>query len=558
MDVSTALAQADRLRQQGDFAAALGACDQILMQNSGAAEAHMLRAHALIALQRPEDAVAALGHLLAIQPTSAAALILRGETRMTLGQFARALEDFDLAAALDVDATYAQGTALYLALRICRWDGFADAVEDLHARVRAADAVIKPYHFLALPASSQLQRKCAADFYRDTTGVEEGQVPAAGPTDKIRLGYFSADFRAHATAHLIAGLLRAHDRTKFEVVAFSLSGDPRDPVQRLMKGSVDRWIDISPMSDDAAVASARALGIHIALDLNVYLHRQPALFARRVAPIQVGYLGYPGTSAADCYDYLIGDSIVTPLAHAADFSERLVLLPGAYQPTNFRTLPPLKVPARAALGLPEQGFIFCCFNDSFKITPDVFDIWMRLLLAVEGSVLWLLAPNDIAMRNLRAEAGKRGVLPERLIFAPRVSLQDYIARQGAADLFLDTFHYNAHTTASDALWAGLPLLTCIGETFASRVAASLLTAAGLPDLIAANAVDYEKMALELATQPDKLKQLRAKLQNNKLTCALFDTARYTRNLEAAYLQMWERSAAGLAPDHITVTDDYIP
>lgn len=554
MDVPVLLARAEQFIRQPDLAGALALYDQALAFDPKNAEVHLSKARALVAFQKHEEAIAVLGRLLVLQPTSVPALLMRGQSRIGLHQYERAFEDFDLAAALDPDAKYAQGTALYLAMRMCRWDDFDASVKDLSARVGAGEAVVKPFHFLAMPASPQLHRKCSEIYFRDTVARQPVSPPTPFATEKIKLGYFSADFNAHATSHLIAGLFRAHDRGKFEVIAYSLTNAPSDPVQRQMMASVDRWVDASALSEEAIVSRVRDDGIHIALDLNLYTHRQPAFFARRVAPVQANYLGFPGTAGADCYDYVIGDSVVTSYEHAAHFSERIVTLPHSYQPTDFRPMSPVSRPHRAALNLPEDGFVFCCFNDSFKITPDVFDIWMSLLRRIERSVLWLLEPSASAMRNLHAEAHKRGVADNRIVFASRVPLQDHIARHAAADLFLDTFHYNAHTTASDALWAGLPLLTKIGETFPSRVAASLVTAAGVPELVTRTAADYEQRARELALNPEALAQIKERLVDNRMKCPLFDTVRYTRNIERAYERMLERYRAGLPPDHITVVE----
>lgn len=554
MDIAALFARAEQLIKQPDLAGALALYDQALAFDPKNSDAYFRKARALIAFQKHEDAVAVLGKLLMLQPTSVPALLMRGQSRIGLHQYERAFEDFDLAAALDPDAKYAQGMALYLAMRMCRWDDFDAAVNDLSERVKVGDAVVKPFHFLAISTSPQLHRKCSENYVRDTIPHSIKFTPAPNTTEKLKLGYFSTDFNAHATSHLISGLFRAHDRTKFEVIAYSLTNVPSDAVQHQMMASVDRWVDISALSEEAVTAKVRDHGVDIALDLNVYISRQPAFFARRVAPIQVNYLGFPGTAGADCYDYIIGDSVVTPLQHAAHFSERIVTLPHTYQPTDFRTLPALSKVMRGSLGLPEDAFVFCCFNDSFKITPNVFDVWMNILKRVEGSVLWLLEPSASAMRNLCSEAGKRGIDEKRLIFAPRVPLQDHIARHAAADLFLDTFCYNAHTTTSDALWAGLPVLTKCGEAFPARVAASLLTAAGVPELVTQTPEAYERLAEELATRSDKLADIRKKLTDGRMTCPLFDTVRYARNIERAYGEMWRRHQAGAPLDHIVILE----
>jgi len=317
---------------------------------------------------------------------------------------------------------------------------------------------------------------------------------------------------------------------------------------------MDRFIDCADQSDAAIADLARGQGLDIALDLNVYTARQAGIFARRIAPVQVNYLGYPGTASAACYDYVIGDPVLTPLEHQPHFSERIAQLPHCYQPNAFSRYGAFMAPRRKDFGLPESGFVFCCFNDGFKILPEVFDIWMRLLRDVDGSVLWLLQNSAIAADNLRAKAAKRGIAAERLVFAPRVPIGAHLARHAVADLFLDTFPYNAHTTASDALWGGLPILTCQGETFASRVASSALTAAGIPELIVRSVADYEQRALALARDPAKLADIRARLRAGRDTAPLFDTARYTRNIERAYLEMWHRHQSGLPPQAFAVTD----
>lgn len=332
-------------------------------------------------------------------------------------------------------------------------------------------------------------------------------------------------------------------------------GGRNDPVRNLMIEVSDQLIDVSGMSDEQVVFLARQLGIHIGIDMNIYLDRQPNIFARRVAPIQVNYLGYPGTAGTNCYDYIIGDRMVTPPEHNAYFAERVVMMPHSYQATSLRRYTEFRPFTKHELGLPETGFVFCSFNLSFKITPDVFDIWMRLLTKVEGSVLWLLSSNPAAEQNLKQEAEKRNVSRDRLIFAPRMPLADHLARHRAADLFLDTFHYGGHTTTSDSLWAGLPVITRLGVAFAGRVAASLLSAAGLPDLIAQNSGDYEKLALDLALRPEALARIKSRLESNKRSCPLFDTERYTRNIESAYTEMWNKHELGLGPENITVTEE---
>jgi len=310
------------------------------------------------------------------------------------------------------------------------------------------------------------------------------------------------------------------------------------------------------MSDKDVALLARNLEIDIAVDLNGFTQgSRTDIFAMRAAPIQVNYLGYPGTMGADYIDYLITDSTLIPENQQQHYVEKLIYLPDTYQVNDSKRPIADRLFTRAECGLPEGGFVFCCFNNNYKVTLEIFDIWMRLLKTVESSVLWLLEDNISATKNLSAEAQGRGIAPERLVFAKRIELSEHLARHRLADLFLDTLPYNAHTTASDALWAGLPVLTCLGNTFPGRVAASLLNAIGLPELITHNLDEYEALALKLATNPQWLLSLRQKLEVNRSTHRLFDTAAFTKHIESAYVSMWTRHQAGLAPEHIYVRSE---
>lgn len=377
---------------------------------------------------------------------------------------------------------------------------------------------------------------------------------ATGPHDKIRLGYVSTDFREHATAHLIAELFEVHDRARFEIFAYSLGQDDQSNMRARLAGSFDHFLSCE---DHADVETARMIAdaeIDILVDLNGFTRgARTNVFAHRPAPIQVNYLGYAGTMAAPYIDYIIGDAITLTNADQAAYSEKLVTLPHCYQPNDRRRFIADDGITRRDWGLPEEQIVFCCFNNSYKILPATFTCWMRILTAVEGSVLWLLADNQTAMQNLRKEAEARQIDPSRLIFAERTKPAQHLARHRLADLFLDTLPYNGHTTASDALWAGLPVLTQSGKTFAGRVAASLLSAVGLPKLIAQTTEEYERLAIQLATCPDVLAGIKAALAQNRTTAPLFDTVLYARHIEAAYRLMYERYRAGLAPDHICVT-----
>jgi protein O-GlcNAc transferase len=373
--------------------------------------------------------------------------------------------------------------------------------------------------------------------------------------DRIRIAYVSSDFRSHATSYLIAGMIESHSREKFDVTGIALQPEDPSEIGQRMKRAFGQFIDVSGRTDEETARLIRELEIDIAIDLNGHTRNgRAAIFAHRAAPLQVNYLGFPGTMGADYIDYLIADHTLIPTSSQPYYEEKIIYLPNSYQ-ANDRTRPiSSKVFTRADCKLPEDRFVFCCFNGAFKILPDVFDRWMRILSQVNGSVLWLLDDNETAASNLKKEAVKRGISAERLVFAARTSLADHLARHRLADLFLDTLPCNAHTTASDALWAGLPVLTQIGESFAGRVAASLLNAIGLPELITTTPKAYEELAVELAANPERLSAIKSRLASNRLTTPLFDIQRFTRHIEAAYTAIYERHQANLPPDNIDVPE----
>jgi len=365
---------------------------------------------------------------------------------------------------------------------------------------------------------------------------------------KLRLGYLSGKLHVHPGAHLLVGLVEHHDRERFELIAYGFDRDDGSALRRRLVSAFDRFVDIYEMREQDAARLIHADAVDVLVDLHGFTPDGRAkILAYRPAPLQVNYLGYPGTMGADFIDYIIADRFVIPPDQQSFFSEQIVYLPDCYQCNDDKREIAEHTPSRADCGLPEKGFVFCCFNGTYKIAPDFFDIWMRLLRALPGSVLWLFEANKLVRANLEREAKARGVAPERLVFAPRLPQAEHLARHRLADLFLDTLPYNAHTTTSDALWAGLPVLTCTGDTFAGRVAGSLLRAIGLDELITASPREYEALALQLARDPERLARLRARLMQNRRTHPLFDTERYTRHLEAAYLRMHELRKSGQPP-----------
>jgi predicted O-linked N-acetylglucosamine transferase (SPINDLY family) len=353
----------------------------------------------------------------------------------------------------------------------------------------------------------------------------------------------------------MAELFELHDRSRFEVLGFSFGPEASGGMRARVSGAMDRFIDVRSMTDSEVARLSRELGVDIAVDLKGFTRdARPGIFARRAAAIQASYLGYPGTIGAEWMDYLIADATLIPPNERQHAAEKIVTLPGSYQVNDSRRAIAEGELTRADEGLPEGAFVFCCFNRAYKITPAVFDVWMRVLGRVEGSVLWLFDENSLARGNLRKEAERRGIDADRLVFAGGLPLEKHLARQRMADLFLDTLPYNAHTTASDALWAGLPVLTRKGETFAGRVAASLLCAVGLPELVTSTSVEFEELAVALATDRARLQELRARLQANRMTAPLFDCRGFTRYMEAAYGAMIERYDAGLPAEAIDISD----
>ena len=507
------------------------------------------RGLALQELRRYEAALASYDQALSLRPNYAEALYNRSVALQDLRRFEDAVLSFARLVEIAPDFAYAAGKLFYSRLLCCDWSRYYSEAEKIVNAAREGKRTCDPFSFAAISQSADVQLQCArlyaADKFPPAPPVWTGQRYVH---DKIRIAYLSADFHNHATAYLMAGLFEKHDRERFEVTAISFGPDARDGMRERLLRAFHQFVDVQRKSDRETAMLLRDMEIDIAIDLKGYTQDNRAgILAHRAAPIQVNYLGHPGTMGASYIDYILADARLIPPEHSAYYSEQVVYLPDSYQVNDDSRRIAERTPYRAEAGLPETGFIFCCFNNNYKITPDIFDVWMRLLKKVPGSVLWLLADNPVASPNLRREAANRGIAPERLVFAPRMKLDEHLARQRLADLFLDTLPYNAHTTASDALWAGLPLLTCMGETFAGRVAGSLLGTIGLPEMITNNLEDYEALAVQLATTPDMLDAIRCKLAGNRATRPLFDTDRFRRHIESAYGTMWERYQRGEQP-----------
>jgi protein O-GlcNAc transferase len=542
-------------RELGRHDQALAAYDKALTLRPDLAEGWLGRGNALAERKHLEAAIAAYEKALALKPELAEAWLGRGYALRELKRYAEALAAYDRALALKPDLPGAEGARLHARMLLCDWRDIAPDCAHLIAAMQSGKANATPFVFAALPATAEDQGACARAW------VARKHPPAAKPTwrgevhdhDRIRIAYVSADFHEHAIAYLAAGLFESHDRSRFEVTGISIGPDDTSAMRRRLTASFDRFVDARGLGDEAAADRIRDAEIDILVDLTGFTRNaRTGIFAHRAAPIQVNYLGFPGTMGADYIDYIIADHTLIPRSERAAYAEKIVYLPDCYQINDDRRPISDTSFTRADMSLPEAAFVFCCFNNSYKILPDVFDGWMRLLQRIDGGVLWLFENNAGASANLRNEAAARGIDPGRLVFAKRLPAADHLARHRLADLFLDTLPYNAHTTASDALWSGLPVLTQVGSTFAGRVAASLLQAVGLPELIAASPQEYETRAIELASNPARLAEIRARLARNRMTAPLFDTKRTTRHIERAYEAMYDRHRAGLPPDHIDV------
>ncbi len=521
------------LRRQDE---ALASYDRALAVAPGHVNALTNRAIALLEMRRLDEALAATDAALALQPGFAESLYVRGNILRDMGRMADALASHEQALAANPAHPHALNGVAQAALNLCDWPRTAGLAPRLAETIEAGRALIQPFVMLGYSDDAALQRRCAETYVRRT-------VPRQPPLsdgrryghDRIRLAYLSADFHQHPTSQLMIELFERHDRDRFEVTAIAFGPDDGSAMRKRLQKAFDRFEDVRNLSDLDVARMLRERETDIAIDLNGHTHgARPGIFAHRPAPVAVNYLVYPGTTGAEFMDVILADRIVAPASQQEFFREKIVHLPDCYQANDgARALAP--APSRAACGLPDTGFVFCCFNNNWKITAPVFDIWMRLLQAVPGSVLWLL--DGPATENLRKEAAARGVEAGRLIFAPHAAPEAHLVRHALADLFLDTLPYNAHTTASDALYAGVPLVTCIGKVFQSRVAASLLNALDMAELVATSPAAYESLALDLASNPALLKATREKLARNLKTAPLYDSARFVKNIEAAYEAM---------------------
>ncbi len=535
---------------------ALVCFDRALSFSPNDAELLFNRGNVLAALERAEEALASYDRALAIVPNRADVLNNRANVLAGLNRHEEAMRDYERALALDPRNPHVFDSLGFLVLNACNWTKAARLAEIAQAAIAdKSNTIGLTYPMFYFGNPSYLQT-CARDYLQRSLPATVKPLPrrAAAKPDKLRVAYISADFRDHAVAASIVELLERHDRTDFEFVGLSTGRDDGSAIRARIAKSFDRFHDVASSSDRGIAELISGLDVNIAVDLNGLTRgNRVGSFALRPAPVQVVYLGYAGTTGADFIDYFLADPTVLPSAEQRYFSEKIIHLPDCYHPSDTtRQIAPV-IPTRAELGLPENGFVFCCFNRSHKISASIFAAWARILERVPESVLWLPKMADVAMANLRREFTTRGLDPGRLIFAPRLDrIEDHLARHRRADLFLDTLPYGAHSTALDALWAGLPMLSCVGASFAGRVGSSLLKAVGLPEMVTTSLEDYEALAVKLAADPALSHAIRGKLDANRSTYPLFDTDRLRRYIEAAYKTIWDIHQRGEAPRHIMV------
>ncbi|OAF15851.1 hypothetical protein AYJ54_39205 [Bradyrhizobium centrolobii] len=530
------------------------AFDRAIAADAAFAEAWLGRGTLALSLGRHDEASVALDRAIGLNPNLADAWLAKGQVAYLEKRYDEALTAWNSVLALNPDHSAVAAACLRIKMHLCDWADFEPACASLRSAVRSGK-IVAPFMFVAVPSTTAEQLQCAQSWVAQSFRFQNAPVwhGERRDHDRIRIGYLSADFHQHATSQLMAGVFEHHDRARFEVSAISIGPNDGSDMRRRIEAAFDRFVDARLRGDADIAELVKALGIDILVDLKGYTQdARIGILAMRPAPIQVNYLGFPGTIGAGFIDYIIADRHAIPEEDFAAYAEKVVWLPESYQANDRNRAIADAPPVRAAQGLAEDAFVFCCFNDNYKITPDVFSSWMRILTTVENSVLWLFEDNRRAADNLRREAAARGVAPERLVFASRLPTPDHLARHRCADLFLDTLPYGAHTTASDALWTCLPVVTCLGETFAGRVGASLLNAIRLPELVTTTPAAYEQLAIALARDPQRLTALRAKLALNRLRTPLYDTEQFTRDIEAAYFAMVERQRAGLPPDRIRV------
>ncbi len=509
-------------------------------------------------LNEPIKAMQSYNKTLDINPYFIEALYKRGNLFVKLGDNVKALCDFNRG--LEINPNYQDITACCMGakMQVCDWENYNEDIEILKNKILKNNIVTSPFRILSFFDCPKLHLKTAENYAEAEIPYDNilGNIIFTRSNTKIKIGYFSSDFHNHATSYLMAEIFELHNSDKFEIYAFSYGPNHEDEMRQRLKNAFYKFIDVTIMSDLEISSLARQLNINIGIDLKGYTGGQRCgIFAKRCAPIQINYLGYPGTMGSKLYDYIIADKVLISENEFDNYSEKIIFLPNCYQPNDSNKIISDCKTTKEDFNLPLNSFVFCSFNNTYKIQPDLFKIWLNILIKKPNSVLWLIDDNPIAVLNLKNFAAKNKVNPDRLIFAKRTNLSEHLARHKHADLFLDTFPYNAHTTASDSLWSGLPVLTCKGNSFASRVAASLLSSCGLSDFITNTFNEYESKAIELSNNPELILKAKNHINLNKFILPLFDAKLYVKNIETAYTLIYENYLNGVLPNHIYI-DQY--
>ncbi len=547
-----------QVHRQGSFDEAIELLDAAINLDPRNPEYYFYKGHCYVNRRELQAAIECCDIAVAINPAHSNAYLNAGSALVELHQYPQALTQFDKAIAADKANSSAVFMKLYTQMNLCDWNNRDEALDHVTDWIRSGHCPMQPLPILALTSDIDVQRLAGQHHFNELYGdirpslIRSKRLRQDG---RVRIGYFSADLRNHAVSFLTAELFELHDRSQFEVHAFYYGSPSSDAMHQRLRRAFDQFHDVRELSDLALAHKARDLDIDIAVDLAGHtLDSRMGVFAHRAAPVQINYLGYPGTTGHPQMDYILADPVLIPPELADHYSEQVVYLP-CFQVNDRQRRVSNTVFTRAELGLPEEGVVYCCLNGTYKIGPETFNVWMKILEHVPGSTLLLLRTHDLAIRNLRAAAQTAGIDPARLVFAPPIPPEDYLARFGIADLFLDTWPFNAGTTASDALWAGLPVLTCMGQAYASRMAGSLLMSAGLPELVCESAQAYMSKAIEFGKNPDRLKILRQLIKNKGALHHLFDTRLWVKNYETACLHMQMRAREGLTPSRIYISSN---
>jgi predicted O-linked N-acetylglucosamine transferase (SPINDLY family) len=523
------------------FNEALSHYDRAIELKSDYAEAWMNKGVVLYELKQFNEALSHYDRAIELKSDYAEAWMNKGVVLYELKQYSNAIKCYEKTLEINPNSDYLVGDLFHTKMMICDWLNFDFQINQLINKLNKYEKIARPFSLFGLIDSPSLQQISSEIYANDLLKINKSFVfkKNLSSSKKIKIGYFSSDFYNHATSYLMVELFEKHNREKFEIIGFSFGPNINDQMNKRVSSAMDKFHMVNNLSDMEIAKLSRDNGIDIAIDLKGFTkNARPNIFSNKCAPIQINYLGFPGTLGSKIYDYIISDSFIIPPHNLKFYSEKVIFLPHCYQVNDSKKFIPSMKFSKVDFGLPDNKFIFCSFNNNFKITPEIFDAWMHILKAVNNSVLWLFEENHTAAKNLRQEATRRGIDMNRLIFAQRLPLDDHLSRYQLADLCIDTFPCNGHTTTSDALWTGIPVVTLVGESFSSRVAASLLNTIGVPELITYSIDEYMKLAIELASNPEKFFAIKNRIAINRLTSPLFDINLFTKNIELAYQKIY--------------------